>query len=332
MSLVVTLSFSDIPMESASKQSEVDAKRYFGVVELHHLRSFVRAVELGSFNAAAQSLSYTGPAISQHVAAIEQELGVAVLVRQARGVTPTAAGTILHERARHLLDQADGIVKEVRDAARAPTTVRVGAFSTAAQFLLPPVLSRLLTTHPDLEVVLIDREPPEGFADVHAGRLDVTVTHRYSGIEPIDPHGLRVETLLHDGLVLLVPADHPAQDGADLGSFADERWISGPPDAQNHVALEWAAARVGFVPEVAFETTDYAVTTTLVASGLGPAFVPRLTLERMPEGVRPVELADDCGLERVISLVYREPVRSDTLGLVLDELRAAGRSASMMEP
>ncbi len=317
-------------LESASKQSQVSAKLYFVVVELHHLRSFVRAVDLGSFNAAANSLNYTGPAISQHVAAIEQELGVAVVVRQARGVTPTAAGAVLRERAQHLLDLADGVVKEVRDAALAPTTVRVGAFSTAAQFLLPPVLSNLLTTHPDLEVVLIDREPPEGFADVHAGRLDLTVTHRYSGIEPIDPQGLRVETLLHDELVLLVPADHPAHDGVELGAFADERWISGPPDAQNHIALEWASARMGFVPEVAFETTDYAVTTTLVASGLGPAFVPRLILDRMPSGVRAVELADDCGLERVISLVYREPVRSDTLGRVLEGLRAAGLSAAKM--
>ena len=299
-------------------------------VELHHLRSFLAAVELGSFNAAAASLNYTGPAISQHVAALEHELGVAVLVRQPRGVAPTPAGLVLHERARHLLDLVDGVVDDVRRAAIAPTSVRVGAFSTAAQFLLPPVLSRLLTSHPDLEVVLIDREPPEGFADVHAGRLDVTVTHHYSGVEPVDPQGLIVETLLRDRLVLLVPEVHPARDGAALAAFASERWISGPPTAQNHVALEWAAARAGFVPEVAFETTDYAVTTTLVASGVGPAFVPALTLGRLPDGVRAVALDDEPGLERVISLVYREPVRGDALALVLDELRDAGRAAGKM--
>lgn len=301
-------------------------------MELHHLRSFVRAVDLGSFNAAAASLNYTGPAISQHVGALELELGVTVLTRQARGVSPTAAGAVLYERAVTLLDLADGVVQEVREVALAPTVLRVGAFSTAAQFLLPSVLSTLLTTHPGLEVVLIDREPPEGFADVRAGRLDVTITHRYSGIAPTDPQGLGVETLVRDPLVLLVPTGHPAVDGVALDALAHERWVSGPPDAQNHIALEWAAAHAGFVPEVAFETTDYAVTMTLVANGLGPAFVPRLILDRVPDGVRTVELADDHGLERVISLVYREPVRSDTLGLVLDELRAVGRAAAMMSP
>jgi len=86
-------------------------------VELHHLRSFVRAVDLGSFNAAAASLNYTGPAISQHVGALELELGVTVLARHARGVSPTAAGAVLYERAVHLLDLADGVVQEVREVA-----------------------------------------------------------------------------------------------------------------------------------------------------------------------------------------------------------------------
>ena len=102
-------------------------------MELHHLRSFVESVRLGSFNAAAQALNYTGPAISQHVAALEQELGVTLLTRHARGVVPTVAGEVLDERSRWLLDLAEGVAHEVRVAARAPSTVRIGAFSTAAR-------------------------------------------------------------------------------------------------------------------------------------------------------------------------------------------------------
>ncbi|NNE13041.1 MAG: LysR family transcriptional regulator [Ilumatobacter sp.] len=291
-------------------------------MELHHLRSFVTAVELGSFNAAAEALNYSGPAISQHVGALEAELGVVLLTRHPRGVVTTAAGEVLDRRARHLLDVADGVAHEVRAAARTPPRVRIGAFSTAAQFLLPPVLSSLLTSDPELELVLIDREPPEGFVDVLAGRLDLTVTHVYPGSELPDETGLVVEPLLDDDLLLLVPSDHWAHDGVRLADLEHERWVSGPPEAQNHVALEWAAARAGFTPEVAFETTDYAVTMTLVASGLGPAFVPRLILSSVPDGVRVVELGDDMEFSRAISLVSRDPVRSDTVGLVVDRLRS----------
>lgn len=299
-------------------------------MELHHLRSFVAAVRLGSFNAAATELSYTGPAISQHVAALEHELGVVLLTRHARGVVPTAAGIVLDEGARHLLDAADGVAREVRLAAHAPAIVRIGAFSTAAQFLLPPVLTSVLTASPDLELVLIDREPPDGFADVVAGRLDVMVTHLYTGNDVVVPPELVVEPLLRDDLVLLVPTEHWATDGIRLRDLAGERWISGPPDAQNHVALESAAREVGFSPQVAFETTDYAVTMTLVANGLGPAFVPHLILHSAPSGVRRVALADAHDLHRMISLVRRDPVRSETIAFVLAGLRGQATPTARM--
>lgn len=299
-------------------------------MELHHLRSFVAAVRLGSFNAAAHELNYTGPAISQHVGALERELDVDLLTRHARGVLPTDAGEVLGRRAEHLLDLAEGVAHEVRLAARAPTTVRIGAFSTAAQFLLPPVLTSLLTARPDLELILIDREPPDGFTDVVAGRLDVMVTHVYSGTDMDIPEPLAVEPLLRDDLVLLVPDQHWAGTHLELTALAGERWISGPRDAQNHVALEWAARTVGFVPEVAFETTDYGVTMTLVANGLGPAFVPRLIVDSAPAGVREVTVDGGHDLHRMISIVRRDPVRSTVVALVLEELRAQACAADRL--
>lgn len=225
---------------------------------------------------------------------------------------------------------AEGVAHEVRLVARAPSVVRIGAFSTAAQFLLPPVLTAVLTAHPRLELELIDREPPDGFTDVIAGRLDLMVTHTYSGNDVAVPARLGVQPLLRDELVLLVPAAHPIIGSVSLRELEHERWISGPSDAQNHVALEWAAARAGFVPEVAFETTDYAVTTTLVANGLGPAFVPRLILDPMPTGVRLVEVLDAGDLHRMISVVHRDPIRSDVVEIVLAELRVAADRTGIM--
>jgi DNA-binding transcriptional LysR family regulator len=58
---------------------------------LQRLRSFVEAARLGSFAAAAQALGYTPPAVSQHVALLERELGCELLVRGARGVRATPA-------------------------------------------------------------------------------------------------------------------------------------------------------------------------------------------------------------------------------------------------
>ncbi|MYV92095.1 LysR family transcriptional regulator, partial [Streptomyces sp. SID1034] len=67
----------------------------------HLLRSFVAVVERGSFSAAAQALGYTQSAVSQHIAALEADLGTPLLRR--RPVGPTEAGERLMEHARPLL-------------------------------------------------------------------------------------------------------------------------------------------------------------------------------------------------------------------------------------
>ena len=62
-------------------------------MDLLRLRSFVEATRLGSFAAAAEALGYTAPAISQHVAHLEAELGCELLIRGARGVEATTPGS-----------------------------------------------------------------------------------------------------------------------------------------------------------------------------------------------------------------------------------------------
>jgi len=71
---------------------------------------------------------------------------------------------------------------------------------------------------------------------------------------------------------------------------------------------------------------------TLVANGLGPAFVPNLIVASAPTGVRQVVVAGGRGLHRTISIVHRKPVRSDTVALVLDELRSQVAAPATMHP
>jgi len=99
---------------------------------------------------------------------------------------------------------------------------------------------------------------------------------------------------------------------------------------RNHVELESAAAAAGFVPDVAFETTDDAVTMTLVANGLGPAFVSRPIIGTAPAGVRQVDVAGGHDLHRMISIVHRDPVHTEVVTAVIEELRARVGAAGKM--
>jgi DNA-binding transcriptional LysR family regulator len=124
------------------------------------METFVLVVDAGSFSAAARHLDVGQPAISKSVAQLEDRLGVKLLVRSTRGLTPTEAGLNFYERARRSIEEADEAEVAARGAGRGLTgKLRICAAVTFARIHLVPRLPQFLARHPDLEmeVVLDDR-------------------------------------------------------------------------------------------------------------------------------------------------------------------------------
>ena len=84
------------------------------------LKYFVEIARTGSITTAAATLHIAQPALSHHIAAMEQELGVALLQRHARGVRLTAEGQRLWERAASILRQMERLGDDVREAGQSP--------------------------------------------------------------------------------------------------------------------------------------------------------------------------------------------------------------------
>jgi DNA-binding transcriptional LysR family regulator len=130
------------------------------VDRLAAMEAFVLVVDAGSFSAAARHLNVGQPAISKSVAQLEDRLGVKLLVRSTRGLTPTEAGLNFYERARRSIEEADEAEVAARGAGRGLTgKLRICAAVTFARIHLMPRLPEFLARHPDLamEVVLDDR-------------------------------------------------------------------------------------------------------------------------------------------------------------------------------
>src|SRR5258708_2856699 len=124
---------------------------------LASMETFIRVVETGSFSGAARQLRVGQPAVSKTVAQLEIYLGVKLLTRSTRGLTPTEAGLGYFERVKRAIEETD----EAELAARgAGTGLRICAAVTFASIHLIPLLPMFLAQHPDLdlEVVLDDRQ------------------------------------------------------------------------------------------------------------------------------------------------------------------------------
>src|SRR5690625_5378061 len=104
---------------------------------------FRTGVRNGSIGAGARELGWTQRAVSQHLAALEEEVGSQLLLRSSSGVTPTEAGRRLAAHAEAIAAQLHAAEEELADiTALRRGTVRFGTFPSAAAVMLPPVLAR----------------------------------------------------------------------------------------------------------------------------------------------------------------------------------------------
>lgn len=120
------------------------------------MQTFVRVVDTGSFSAAARWLNVGQPSVSKTIAQLEDRLGVRLVVRSTRGLTPSEAGLRFYERARRAIDEAAEAELAARgEGAGLRGTLRVAAPTTFARLHIVPSLPAFLATHADLDVELM---------------------------------------------------------------------------------------------------------------------------------------------------------------------------------
>jgi DNA-binding transcriptional LysR family regulator len=127
---------------------------------LHEMELFVRVVETGSFSAAARDLKLGQPSISKTIAALEERLGVRLLVRSTRQLAPTEAGTAFYDRALRAITEANEADAAAQGAgAGLEGRLRICAPVTFARLHVVPKLGAFLDAHPRLrlELVMDDR-------------------------------------------------------------------------------------------------------------------------------------------------------------------------------
>ncbi|MBW8808376.1 MAG: LysR family transcriptional regulator [Lysobacter sp.] len=123
---------------------------------LRGMRTFVRAVELGSLSAVARELQTTQPTVSKTVAALELELGVRLLQRSTTHLAPTEQGKRFYERARRVLEDYGEAVANARGLTETPAgLLRVSAPVSIGVLRLNRLVQEFLASYPQIEIELI---------------------------------------------------------------------------------------------------------------------------------------------------------------------------------
>jgi DNA-binding transcriptional LysR family regulator len=246
-------------------------------VDPRFLRTFAAVVRLASFSAAARELGYTQSAVSQHVAALETELGTPLLER--RPVAPTEAGTRLLEHAGPILLRLDAARADVmRVAAGPPGRLTIGTTPLSTARAARAVASAR-RARPALAAAVRVLARDAVAVAVATGELDAGIVDGVAA--PSDPlrlpeTGLPVAQFTEEPLAVALPPGHPLGEraGIRLEELVDARWIDAPGVTAPLADLAMLARADGFRPALRYDGLDVAGMRALVEAGQGLALLP----------------------------------------------------------
>ncbi|WP_328473931.1 LysR family transcriptional regulator [Actinoplanes sp. NBC_00393] len=253
------------------------------MLDVRRLRLLHDLNRLGTIAAVAEARAYTPSAVSQQLAVLEREAGVALLERTGRSVALTPAGRVLVRHAETVLgalEEATAAVAAVRTGPAGP--VRIGAFPSAMRALLPRALVMLGRQHPALELTLIELDPAAVPAALHDRSLDVGLLHDYDVVPAeVDP-ALDWVPALQEKVFLAEPSTTAT---GDVAATATTDWILATPGTLCHEVMIRVCRAAGFAPRGRHHADDFAAILALVAAGQGVALVPELAAASAPTGV-----------------------------------------------
>jgi DNA-binding transcriptional LysR family regulator len=247
------------------------------------LRLLVELADRDTIAAVADALHFTPSTVSHGLAALERDVGVALLERSPRSVRLTPAGAALAGEGRALLARLGAAEADARAVGRLERgEIVLATFPSAGATIVADAVVRLRERHPGPALRILDAEPAESVAALAAGELDVAVVYEYPHLPAIDRTGLVATPLLDDPIHLCLP---PARDAVALNDLRDEAFVAGRRGSDCHAFARALCREHGFEPRIAFETDDIAFTCALVNAGAGVAIMPELLVSTAPEPV-----------------------------------------------
>lgn len=248
--------------------------------KLNQLEMLAAVADHGSFGAAAAALDCTQSRISHGIGELEAALGFRVLERSRTGCVPTAAGQRVLAAARQILQLAATLPGLGTDGAPLAGRLRLACFRSVSTHLLPPVLAALALDHPALRIDVNDRfEERDTLARaLRDGHADVAIAQLPVG------SGLATRPYVADDYVLVAPSSLAPATPFNWSQLDGLPYLQLDCGGARDMAARCRAAGLSAQPERTL-ASDSAIA-ALIARGLGYAFLPRLAIHPLPDGVQ----------------------------------------------
>lgn len=257
--------------------------------DLIDLKLFLNVTEAGNITAGAAHSHLSLASASARIRGLESSLGIALLERGRRGVTPTAAGKALGQHARLILQQVERLHADLTDYAHGfKGQIRLLCNTSALSEYLPETLAEFLADHPNIDISLEEHPSLRILHAVRHGTADIGIISN-----AVDASDLETLPFCADPLTLIMPLGHPlaeqvdpAQGSLRFSQALGHEFVGLGVNSAMAIYLEEQALHLGRRIKTRVRAESFDGVLRMVLRGAGLGIVPQAAVERFQQATR----------------------------------------------
>lgn len=278
-------------------------------MNLQQLTTFCKVLSEGSMTAAADKLFLTQPAVSQQIRALEDELGVPLLVRGVRQVKPSMQGQLLYEYAKkilHLTQQAEISIQTISQELSGD--LRIGTTNSFGLYLVSPIVGLFLKHNTNLHLKLVYGNSDQILNEMRQGTIDITILPDMKNEFGVEFDMYQEKFVMEDEMWLVgAGRDTSVPNKTSIKELASRPIIqqSNPyPGFQKALDRFLKSERIFYKP--AFESDNVGTLKRVIESGLGWGFMPSHSIKKQVRTRRLTHVSvDELKYNVAVNMYYR---------------------------
>ncbi len=273
-------------------------------------KALLAAVDMGSFSAAAAKLGYTQSGLTHMMNTLEDELGFSILERGYFGVKLTAGGERIIPRIRELVACEDALINEIELVkSYGDNVIRIGAYSSMAEKLLPAIVERLSAEFPDITVNIQTGTVAELYGGLDEGRFDVCFGSRNP------KYDFKWTPLFSDRFFAILPSGYPTENGEfPISGFNGTKFLMPGLGFDDDISAVFS--EYGIHPFVTPTYVDDPAIISMVEHNLGISMLSELIIDGRQDNVKAVPIVPEVARHLVIAAKPDKPMTLPTKRLI----------------
>lgn len=264
-------------LEEPSENPHAKIKVYMRL-DLSDCQLFIYIIEAGSITEGAIKANLALSSASERLKHMEEYVGIPLLFRHSRGVTPTEAGEVFVQHARKILHQHELLKTELEQfSSGVRGTLRLYANTSALTEFLPSKIASWLKTYPDIQIELKEQSSTDIIKNISAGLGEAGIVSN-----AVDPLALKLEPLVDDHLSLIIPLNHNLNDkqAVFLKDIIHESFVGFATGSalQHHIDTQVSA--IGHKLNFRVHMNTFDGMCEMVENGIGLGILPKIIADK----------------------------------------------------